>query len=64
MTVYDAITNVFLGGRGMQDAFSRMEILLGDEGSRRLAKQNFSYLALAALALTSRKRWHAAVWAV
>ena len=33
MTVYDAITNVFLGGRGMQDAFSRMEILLGDRGA-------------------------------
>ena len=30
----------------MQDAFSRMEILLGDEGSRRLAKAKFLIFGL------------------
>ena len=48
----------------MQNAFSRMEILLGEEGSTKLAKARIMVLALAALALMWQKRWRDAAWEV
>ena len=48
----------------MQDAFSRMELLVGNTGVKKLSMRRLQYSALAEPERRQQRHSHAAVWEV